>query len=210
MLDLFLIDLIQTGQVTVPNQIVDFDAYTSDRAIILLEEYYRADALAMPYTAPGFDPEAALWAAKYIFSTIQLVLLRDIGEEKLNQLLVDYNGQYTSEAVYSADLMLRFLPDIFRFASGLSPEDPLIYKLKAIARHWPFSTIGIANIDVVIGNTILDHPSLRVAYIDRLILKKDMNRINSKHELKLVKEALGAYQAQLWPGLNLILNEETT
>lgn len=209
MLDLFLIDLIQTGQVTVPNQIVDFDAYTSDRAIILLEEYYWADALAMPHTAPNFDPEAALWAAKYIFSTIQLVLLRDIGEEKLNQLLTDYKGACTSEAIYSADLMLRFLPDIFRFASGLSPEDPLIYKLKAIARLWPFSSIGIADINVTIGDKILDHPSLRVAYIDRLILKKDIERINNKHELKLVKEALGAYQAKLWPGLNLILNEET-
>ncbi|TCD29599.1 hypothetical protein EZ456_00865 [Pedobacter psychrodurus] len=209
MLDLFLIDLIQTGQVTVPNQIVDFDAATSDQAIVLLEAYYQADALTMPHNAPNFDPEAALWAAKYIFSTLQLVLLRDIGEEKLNQLLTDYKGAYTSEAVYSADLMLRFLPDIFRFASGLSPEDPLIYKLKTTARLWPFSSIGIAGINVTVGDKILDHPSLRVAYIDRIMLKKDINRINGEHELKLMKEALGAYQTKLWPGLNLVLNKET-
>lgn len=209
MLDLFLIDLIQTGQVTVPNQIVDFDADASDQATTLLEEYYRADALTMPYTAPAFHPEAALWAAKYIFSTIQLILLRDIGEERMNELLTSYTGKHTPEAIYSADLTLRFLPDIFKFASGLSPEDPLIAKLKATAQLWPFSSIGIANIAAFSEDTMLDHPSLRLAYIDRIMLKKDITRLQGKQEKTLVKEALGIHQTKLWPGLNLILNEDT-
>lgn len=208
-LEHFLIDLIQTGQVTVPNHIIDFELNPSDQSIILLEEYYRADALTMPHTAPSFHPEAALWAAKYIFSTIQLVLLRDIGEERMNELLTGYTGEYTPEAIYSADLTLRFLPDIFKFASGLSPEDPLIAKLKLTAQLWPFSSIGIANIPASSADTMLSHPSLRLAYIDRIMLKKDISRLLGKQEKTLVKEALGIHQTKLWPGLNLILNEDT-
>lgn len=208
-LEHFLIDLIQSGQVTVPNQIIDFELNSSDESLILLEEYYRADVLTMPHMAPPFHPDAALWAAKYIFSTIQLVLLRDIGEEKMNSLLGNYTGGYTPESIYSADLTLRFLPDIFKFASGLSPDDPLVARLKTTAQLWPFSSVGITDVSIAIDDAITAHPSLRQAYIDRIIQKKDTYRLQGEKEKKLVKEALGIHQASLWPGLNLILNEDT-
>lgn len=200
---------MHSGQIKLPNQMIDFEHHSSDEAIVLLEEYYRADALSMPYIAPAFHTEAALWAAKYIFITIQLVLLRDVGEHKMNTLLANYTGEYSARAIYSADLTLRFLPDIFRFASGLSPEDPLITKLKTTAKLWPFSSIGITGLSIFINDTIADHPSLKQAYTDRIILKKDINRLEGEQEKRLIKEALGMHQAILWPDLNLILNEET-
>jgi hypothetical protein len=104
---------------------------------------------------------------------------------------------------------MRFLPVVFRLASGLSPEDPLVGKLKEAARCWPFSSIGIAHENIQVTRNILDHPSLRLTYIDRIIEKKDVHRLNGEEERKLLKEVIGKYYTKLWPDLNLILNEET-
>ena len=207
-LDIFLIDLIQTGHVTVPDQITDFDTTVSEHSLILLKEYYDVDCLQMPHTPPAFNPDAALWASKYLFVTIQLLLLRDIGEEQMNYFLKDYIGEQSPEAVYSADLMLRFLPDIFRFGSGLSPEDPLIFKLKTTAINWPFSSVGIDDLTVEVGENILSHPSLRACYIDRIVEKKDIKRLQGHSGINLLQEVLGAHQKKLWPDLALVLNEE--
>jgi hypothetical protein len=208
-LELFLIDLLETGEVILPNEIVDFSASPADHAVVLLKEYYHSDSLQMPYSTPEFHPKAAVWAAQYMYSALQLLLLRQAGPEEINRLLTDYEGEGTPEEVYSVDLIMRFLPDVFRLASGLSPEDPLVGKLKEAARCWPFSSIGIAHENIQVTRNILDHPSLRLTYIDRIIEKKDVHRLNGEEERKLLKEVIGKYYTKLWPDLNLILNEET-
>jgi len=209
-LELFLLDIIQTGQVTVPEKLIDFDSQSSDRSAILLQDYHKTDALHLPGSAPDFHPDAALWAARYIFSTIQLVLLRDSGEDQINHLLVPYEGKKSAEEIYSADLMLRFLPDLFNFASGLSPEDPLVNKLKETAACWPFSSVGIDSVTVSPEVGILEHPALKQEYIDRIIQRKDLKRLKGIPERKLLETVLGMHQEKLWPKLNLILDEEQT
>lgn len=209
-LDLFLIDLMQSGQVSVPHEMVKFEHDASKDTVILLESYHRSDSLEMPGIAPNFHAGAAIWAAKYIFTTIQLLLLRNIEVAEIDLYLKDYDGEKSSEASYSADLTLRFLPDLLKFGSGLSPADPLIAKLKSTAEKWPFSSVGIEGLTSQADENILAHPSLRVAYIDRIIQKKDVTRLQHTNEKNLLKEVLGIHQAKLWPDLSLILNEETT
>ena len=189
---------------------VDLNADACDDAVVLLEAYYDVDRQHMPYDAPKFHPTAALWAAKYLFNTIQLILIRDAGVDQIDLHLKDYERNPGPEEIYSADLMLRFLPDIFRFASGLSPNDPLVDQLRKTAENWPFSSVGIEKITTTANAKLLGHPSLRLAYIDRIIQKKDIIRTTGKEETILLKEVLGIHQAKLWPNLNLILNEETT
>lgn len=208
-LELFLIELIESGEVVLPNEIVDFTASPVEHAVVLLKAYYHSDSLQMPYSAPEFHPEAAIWAAQYMYSALQLLLLRQAGLEEINRLLIDYEGGGTPEEVYSVDLIMRFLPDVFRLASGLSPEDPLVGKLKETAQRWPLSSIGIAHVNIQVTRNILEHPSLRLTYIDRIIAKKDINRLNGEEERKLLKEVIGGHYKKLWPDLNLILNEET-
>ena len=209
-LDLFLIDLMQSGQVTVPHEMVNFDYVDSKDTAILLEAYHHSDTLEMPGIAPNFHASAAIWAAKYIFTTIQLLLLRNIDVAEIDLYLKDYDGEKSSEAIYSADLTLRFLPDLLKFGSGLSPADPLIEKLKSTAEKWPFSSVGIEAVTSQADDNIFLHPSLRIAYIDRIIQKKDLTRLKYANEKNLLKEVLGLHQAKLWPDLSLILNEEMT
>jgi len=208
-LSLFLIDLLQTGCVTVPREMHDFEKADLDASIVMLQDFYDADRLSMPNEAPGFDAEAALWAATYIFHVVQLILLRDIGEDKMQAYANDYEGGQSPGAIYSADLMLRFLPDLFRLSVGLSPNDPLIARMRITASKWPFSSVGIDKVMTTDDENIYEHPSLRYAYIDRIIQKKDLIRLKGAKEKELLYEVLGMHQATLWPELVLLNDDET-
>lgn len=207
--NLFLIDYLQTGQVSVPRHIEKINADELNEALLLLEDLYHQDHLEMPLAAPEFNSKAALWSAQLIFHIIQLILIRDAGEEAIAQYLMDYEGEQSPEAVYSADLLLRAFPDLFRLSRGLSPEDQLVTRLKEIAQAWPFSSVGIENINTAANTSILHHPSLRQAYIDRIIEKKDINRLKNSCERELLQETLGSHQALLWPDLPLLIHEPT-
>ncbi|MFN0292524.1 hypothetical protein [Pedobacter helvus] len=207
-LDIFLIDIFQTGQVKMQREISEPDEETLRHSLALLSEYYRTDSLDMPFITPLFHADAALWAAKYIYRATQLILLRDIGEEQIKSLLVDELSANTPEEIYSADLMLRFLPDLFKLASGISPEDPLVSKLRETAKKWAFSSVGMDEIVVKAPAPVLANPTLRQAYIDRVICKKDFSRIHSEPEHTLLKQTLGIYSDQLLPNLPLALKQE--
>jgi len=208
-LSLFLNGLLADGNVIVPRTMVGFEPADLEAAETLLSELYNRDRLQMPYDSPGFDREAALWAAGYVFRVCQLILLRDVNEDELNGWLKGFDGQQTAGAVYAADLMLRFLPDLFRLGSGLSPEDPLVANLRATAMQWPFSSVGIENLAVSDDDVIWQNLSLKYAYIDRMIHRKDMQRLKGVKEKELLNEVLGANQPGLWPGLELLIAEDT-
>ena len=208
-LSLFLNGILTDGSVVVPRTMTDFAPADLEAAESLLSALYERDSLEMPYVCPTFDPKAALWAAGYIFRVCQLILLRDVSENELNSWLKGFDGPQTAEAVYAADLMLRFLPDLFRLGSGLSPEDPLVANIKETAVKWPFSSVGIENLTISGDDVIWQNLSIKYAYIDRIIQRKDMQRLKGVKENELLKEVLGANQRGLWPGLELLIAEDT-
>jgi hypothetical protein len=201
-LSLFLTDLIQDGNVVVPRTITPLTEEDIAASLVLLRELYDRDVATMPGSAPAFDEEAASWAAGYIFYACQLILLRDVDD--FTAYLYPFSGNRSAEAIYSVDLMLRFLPDLFRLGSGLAPDDPLVTNLRQTAIDWPYSSIGLKNIDTGIPEVILRHACLRIAYIDRVISYKDTGRLTGEAEKELLKEVMGDHQAQLWPGLELL------
>jgi len=208
-LSLFLNGLLEDGNVVVPRTMTVFEPADLEAARVLLSELYDRDCLEMPYEVPEFDKEAALWSASYVYRVCQLILLRDINESEMDGWLKGFDGLQTAGAIYSVDLMLRFLPDLFRLGSGLSPEDPLVSNLRAVAVRWPFSSVGIDKIKVSETDVVWGNASLKYAYIDRIIQRKDMQRLQGEKEKELLKETLGAHQKALWPDLELLLAEDT-
>lgn len=201
-LSLFLTDLIQSGNVVVPRTLTPLTEEDIAASLVLLKELYEIDAATMPGNTPAFDEQAASWAAGYIFYACQLILLRDVDD--FAAYLHPFLDNRSAEAIYSADLTLRFLPDLFRLGSGLAPDDPLVANLRLTAIDWPYSSIGLKNIDTGIPEVILEHVCLRIAYIDRVIAYKDTGRLTGEAEKELLKEVMGDHQAQLWPGLELL------
>ncbi|PJJ59942.1 hypothetical protein [Hymenobacter chitinivorans] len=195
----FLQDLLTTGSVTLVGRPSAFAPDDLLAATELLQAYYAADAREIPYSAPAFDAPAALWAAGLLYHTVQLTLVRELDEAVIAETLPDFAGLITPEVLYSADLLLRYLPDLLRLAKGLAPGDALVARLQALARQWPLSFGGPELPEPAAEARVLDHPALRQEYVDRLIRAQDRRRAGQPHLRALVQAALGAHAATLWP-----------
>ncbi|MDO7847301.1 hypothetical protein Q5H92_13090 [Hymenobacter sp. M29] len=201
LLTAFLHDILTTGAVTLAGQPSPFEPTDLHAAEASLRAYHAEDALELPQVAPAFDAPAALWATQFLYHTVQLALLRELDERVIGQCLKDFAGEITPEAIYSADLTFRYLPDLLRLAKGLAPGDALVTRLLAVAQQWPLSFVGTA-LDATEAEAeavVLAHPALRPAYIDRIIQMKDRARAGQPHLAPLVQAALGGHAATLWP-----------
>ena len=200
LLSAFLDDLLSTGTVTLAGQPTPFEPADRAAAENSLRARYAEDALELPHVAPAFDAPAALWAAEYLYRTIQLTLLRELDETVVAQCLADFPDEATPAAIYSIDLTFRYLPDLLRLAKGLAPGDALVAHLLATARKWPFSFVATPPDAAAAEEApVLAHPALRQAYIDRIIGARDRARAAQPQLAPLVRAALGGHAATLWP-----------
>ncbi|MGI4759168.1 MAG: hypothetical protein ACRYF0_00575 [Janthinobacterium lividum] len=199
LLTTFLQDLLTTGAVTLPSQSTQFEVADEQAVQVLLHAYYLEDMLDLPHAAPTFEPGAAQWAAAFLYRTVQLVLVRELDDAVIARHLSDYPGPLTPEVLYSVDLSFRYLPDLLVLAKGLAPADALVARLQATARQWPFSFASSDTPAAEAEATVLAHPALRQAYIDRIIRGHYRNRANQPHLKPLVQTALGSHAAALWP-----------
>lgn len=202
----FLTDLFTTGRVTVAGNLHAFQREDIHQAAMILEQQYERDILRMPYEAPSFSQEAALWAAKYLYVATQLMMLRDEDAETVIRQLPVFPELISPKAIYSVDLTFRYLSDLFDLARGLAPEDLLVLTLQKTAVDWPFSSVGMSIKTEVDPGIVLDHPSLRYAYIDRIISARDNSRLEHPAIAELVQEALGGHASTLWPGFQSSLS----
>ena len=198
-LNQFLSDLWKNGQVEVAHELKAFSAEELTEAQMVLEHGYREGQIHFPGTAPAFAAEPALWAAQYLYRSIQFILLRHLDEKTMQEQLLPWPAAVNVEAVYAADLSLRHLPTLFSFAKGLSPEDPLLLELKKTASTWPFSGLGIAEANPDAEALLLSHPDLAIAYTDRIIAKRLKIKAQQPQIRPLIAAALGDHAHTLWP-----------
>jgi hypothetical protein len=201
----FIQTLLTEGSVTVQGQLIAFDEADITATKTLLQQYYLEDVLELPGIAPSFVEEAALWAAEYFYKAVQLSVLRDIKQEQIADLLQNYSGVITPESVYSADLILRYLPALFHLAKGLSPADALVTTLRTLAVQWPLSSVGIEINSPVDDDIILANPSLAQVYIDRIIERKDKNRVTTLALEKRIYQVAGGHLSIFWPNYEPII-----
>ena len=128
---------------TLEKDFFPFDQTDLREAETKLLRFYERDCYNMPGTAPAFQADAALWAATYLYRTIQFMLMRELDEKMMDEHLVIYKEPLQPASVYSADLVLRFLPDVFSLAKSLSPDDPLVLRMKQMAAVFPLSSVPI-------------------------------------------------------------------
>jgi hypothetical protein len=202
----FIQDIIQQGKVVVEGNVTPFTDEDLQAAIQCLHEYYEHQKQELTGTVPAFDAAGAIWAAGFLYRAVQLVMLRNLGEEEVNRLLTPYDGVISPEAILLVDLSFRYLPNLVGLAKGLAPEDVLVKRLREAAVQWPFSSVGMKveedlNIEVIMNNTCV-----RSAYIDRIITARDIKRCNNPQVNEYIQEALGDYGHVLWPGYKPNIN----
>ena len=199
----FILNLFEYGDVTVEDNVQVFSEKDLKDSVRGLEYFYKKDILDIPHIAPPFHPEAALWSAQYIYRAVQMIVLRELGEEEVAKHLTDSPFEKTPEVIYSVDLTMRYLGDLLNIAKGLAPDDILVKKLKQSAEEFPFSSVGLKVEGELNEKIILSHPALKYAYADRIINKKDKNRIQNNNIRELVKELLGDHASTFWKEVEL-------
>jgi hypothetical protein len=200
----FVKDLWDTGSVDLDRQIIPFEENDLQQAVVVLRNHYEQDILNMPGQAPAFHPEAGSWSTVFLYRVLQFILLRDTEHDTIRQHLKPYQGIQSAEAIYTVDLSFRYLPVVFNFAKGLAPDDILLHYLSDTAAYWPFSSVGLELSDTPQHNLIIEHASLKQAYIDRIIHQKDKRAMLA--DIKpLVQESLGLYTEMYWPELRLAI-----
>lgn len=207
-LEQFIQDIIQQGKVIVDGKITPFSEEDIQLATQRLQAYYDHQQQELTATVPAFHATAAVWAACFLYRAVQLVMLRDLGEEAVNSLLTPFDGEISPETILSVDLSFRYLPNLMGLAKGLAPEDVLVKRMEQAAILWPFSSVGMKvegdmHIEVIMNNTCL-----RRTYIDRIIEARDSKRCNNLQVKEYIQEALGDYGHILWPGWQPVLKEK--
>jgi hypothetical protein len=203
----FIQDIFQHGKVVVAGQVIPFTEQDAQETIQCLHEQYNYQAQELTGPAPAFHPGAAIWAAGFLYRSVQLAMLRELGEEAVNGLLTTYDGPVSPETILSVDISFRYLPNLLGLAKGLAPEDVLVKRLRQAAIQWPFSSVGMTVDGVMDIEPILQDACLRSTYIDRIIEARDKERSKHVQVNEYIKEALGDYGHILWPGWEPVLKE---
>jgi hypothetical protein len=165
----FLTQLLDQGKVVFRSTRAPHDR-PSARGIAILAEAFETTCLSVAGPRVAFDPAVACAAAELVRQASWALVCHDerIGdlEKRLKMPVVPATASHH----LSADLMLRYVPQILRRARGLDPSDPLVELLAKILRRWPLS--GVLS-DVDEGPLVpLDfggHSGLLLLYAERLI-----------------------------------------
>jgi len=198
-LSTFIQTLLAEGKVSVTGKLSVFTEEDITTSKKILQKYYEEDVLEMPFKAPAYSEEASIWAATYFYTAIKLTILRDADEVTVKEKLSAFNGAVSHETIYSADLLLRYLPSLFHLAKGLAPMDALVQILRQTALTWPFSSVGIDLNELPNDEIIFSHPSLKQVYLDRIIQHKNKSRAVGKNVTDGIYEITGSHLSVFWP-----------
>lgn len=96
-------------------------------------------------TVPGplleFDEPTALAAAALVQQACWFLVSHDEPPEEVQKRLVMPGPPQSLGEHLSADLLLRFLPQVHQRARASNPEDPLVARLAQLLREWPLSGV---------------------------------------------------------------------
>src|SRR5262249_16793898 len=117
----------------------------------------------------AFDEGVACQAAELVRQASWGLVNREERVGDLKRRLRMSTAPRTPGQHLSADLLLRYLPQILRRARGLDPADPLIEILGDLLRRWPLSG-ALSDIEEgpLVATDFGGHPGLLLLYAERL------------------------------------------
>ena len=163
----------------------------------VVREWDAVQRRELAFTAPELSLAAAEWAAVRLYRGCQSLICRDVAPDDLRRFFSEPCPEPPNAAatVYSADLVFRFLPDLVKLAQRIERGDPLVLELTKLARDWPLSSAGIADVGEVDATPLLAHPSLRQLYVDRILATGDVARLKDPAVRQAAQSSLGIFPA---------------
>ena len=172
-----------------------------------LESEFEKERLEFLSLETGFDKEAAVWAAKVLYHSAQLYLIRKDISKDLQKLIPDYKGKKDISSILSADLSLRFLPQIISALHTADPEDPLIKMLENILQHFHYSAVGLdVKIENINWEEELKDKTYRKLYLERIVEKRSYQMAGIPYINQLLIAEFGLHKDLFWKELKIIEN----
>jgi hypothetical protein len=195
--------LRQTEAMILLDKIFDISTIENQKVIEFLAAEYENEKWAYPSVVPPFEASAALWGAKTMYFACQYLLNRSQDIAAVKVKLVDFEGEVSAGAMLSADLCLRFLPQIATQARLMNADDPLFEILEKFLKKWHYSAINYAfyaekvDFDFESEAIFQDKCFFRL-YIDRITVRKDIVLAQNPFFAPYIKGDLGIYQTVFW------------
>ncbi|SIR05999.1 hypothetical protein [Chryseobacterium sp. RU33C] len=154
------------------------------------------------------NKEAAVWAAKVLYHSAQLYLIRENTEKNIENLIPGFKGTRDISSILSADLSLRFLPQVVAALNTADPEDPVIAMLENILTQFHYSGIGY---DLELKNVNwkeeLKDSTYRKLYLERIVEKRDYKLAEIPLINKLLTAEFGMHKEAFWRELKTITED---
>lgn len=151
------------------------------------------------------DRETAVWAAKIMYHSAQLHLIRENTAKDLNKLIPSFKGKRDTSSLLSADLSLRFLPQIITVLQSADPEDAVIKMLENILKQFHYSVIGFdLELENINWEEELKDKTYRKLYLERIVEKKAYPLAEIPYINQLLIAEFGMYKDIFWRELKII------
>ncbi len=196
--------LRESEEVTLYYKNISSDPEEDQRVVDFLQAEYETEQAEYPGTSPEFDGVAALMAAKIVYVAAQLILFREQKEEALHDL---FPADYTPTApgsILSADLCLRFLPEMLKNLKAIDSEDLLIELLETRLKKWHYSSVHYPlRIEELDFNEAYENACLLHLYCDRIIRYKNLPLALTPFFKNRVQAQMGLYGKEFWSEFQL-------
>jgi MoxR-vWA-beta-propeller ternary system domain bpX4 len=191
--------LRQQEEILLYNNVLLVNAADEAATLTFLAHEYQTEALDFPHIPPVFDEQAALWAAKTVYIAAQLMLFRTQKTAELSDLLPAFANEITPSAIVSADLCLRFLPDMLTQLKGIDSQDGLIDILENTLSQWHYSGIQYGvNTENTDFSLLKNNDCLLQLYANRITFFKKMRLAQHPAFQSIIAANMGIYGSELW------------
>jgi len=191
----FLIDLNESGRVLVSADIDPLPEKELESTTAVLRTIDSIARRELAFEAPQLDLPLALWAAERLYRGCQFIVHREADELHVREE-IGRSPPTTAAgpaAAYSVDLSLRHLPGLMALCRSITPTDPLLEALLTLGNRWPLSSVGIEGATPASIDDIINNPTLRQLYVDRIIARGDTSRLCDPRVNRAVRAARGIY-----------------
>lgn len=190
----FIEELLENGVAVVGPYAAETTLHLEEPTRAALADWEVASRAGLGGEAPAYDAIAGEWALCQFYRFAQLLICRDIPPEAISATVAaEYPGEMTAAVIYSADLLLQFVPGIYRRANETAPADSLIATLKTWAMRWPLSSVGIPLDRLPVLGPIAETPALWRLYADRVAAAQAADRWADPAVALQLRADLGAF-----------------
>lgn len=142
-----------------------------------------------------------------MYHSAQLYLIRKDTAKDLEKLIPQYQGEKNVSAILSADLSLRFLPQLLDALQVADSTDPLVKMLENILHQFHYSGIGLdLNLEKINWEEELKDKTYRKLYLERIVEKKAYKLAEISYINQLLIAEFGMYKDIFWRELKIVEN----